>query len=280
MNRPFQLSLLSIALPLALSVTACGHHSGPHHPSPPHVLTVVGEGEASSAPNLGTVRLGVEERAATADLAMSNASQRMAAIMSAVKGMGIADKDLQTTDLSMYFEPSNEPVYPPHPPMDTAAPSAPSAKVTGKSMEKAVEERAAAPAAPEHKPRGNYVVRNTVIVSVHDLEKLGEVIGKAMQAGANHLYGLELTVEDPKPLEQEARKRAVEHAMKKAKQLAKEANVELGPVIEVSEVGSSFPVPMMGKRSMSVAHAEAAVPVEQGQLSLTQSVQVVFSLKE
>jgi uncharacterized protein YggE len=55
------------------------------------------------------VRLGVEERAPTADGAMTQANQRMQAILSAVKAKGVSENDLQTTDLSMYFERDPEP---------------------------------------------------------------------------------------------------------------------------------------------------------------------------
>jgi uncharacterized protein YggE len=212
------------------------------------------------------VRLGVEERALSAQEAMQRANERMDAITRALKAQGIEGRDLQTTDLSMYFErDANYPM--PMPPREIMHPTleegVPTASKEAKPSTESVD--------------GVYVVRNTVIVSVRKLDRLGEVIGAAMSAGANQMHGFELTIEDPAPLRDQARKKAVEQAIAKARQLARESGVKLGSVIEVREVGGATPMPQMAnKRSMAMA--EASVPVEQGELSLSQEVQVVFEI--
>lgn len=275
-----QLLLVSIlALPLT---TGCGSRAAVAvAPDEPHTLTVTGEGEASAAPDLATLRLGVEERAPTADVAMEMTNRRMATVIGALKGKGVLAEDIQTMDLSVYFERTDGHPGPPPQPTESAPEPEPARPAVGEHS----ETRGAAPVkkSGEEKqvermraPDGYYVVRNTVVVSVHDLARLGEVIGAAMQAGANNLHGLELTLEDPHPLNDQARRRAVARAMEKAQQLAKEAGVSLGPIIEVSETGASHPMPRPASRAVKMESAD--VPVERGQLSVTENVQVVFSI--
>lgn len=275
--KPSLLLVSALALPLT---TGCGSRTAVAiAPEEPHTLTVTGEGEASAAPDLATLRLGVEERAPTADVAMDMTNRRMAAVIGALKNKGVLAEDIQTTDLSVYFERMDgHPGLPPQPiesePMPRPEAGEPSSKSVAAPVKKGGEENQVV---RMRAPEGYYVVRNTVVVSVHDLDRLGEVIGAAMQAGANNLHGLELTLEDPHPLNDEARRRAVARAMKKAQQLAKEAGVSLGPIIEVSEMGASHPMPRPASRAVKMEAAN--VPVERGQLSVIENVQVVFSIE-
>jgi len=253
----------ALVLPLALISWGCAPHSIVVHPDQQDAIRVSGQGEVYAAPDLARVRLGVEERAVSAEDAMSRANARMTQITQALQAKGVAGRDLQTTELSMYFERTQDnpqPVYSPRSTKDLGG-----------------DATATAPS-PQASPEGYYVVRNTLIVSVRKLDQLGTTIGAAMAAGANHLHGLELSLEDPSTLRDEARKKAVAQAVSKAQLLAKEAKVELGPVLSINEAQGGEAVPMMAGTRMK-AMADASVPVESGELSLTQQVEVVFAIK-
>ncbi len=264
-----KLSLIRTRLPLALvfamSALGCAPRTVTVSPESTPTLSVVGEAEASASPDLARVRLGVEERAPSPEDAMERANRRMAKVIDALKTKGIDKRDLQTTDLSMYFEEVRE--MPPSPRQMMQ----PSEARNELAPEEPRAERGVA-------PRGYYVVRNTVVVSVRQLERLGEVIGAAMSAGANQLQGFELTLDDASHLRDEARKKAIAQAIEKAKLLAKEANVKLGRIIEVSEGGGASPRPKMAGRAYALA--DSSVPVENGELTLSQSVNVIFALDE
>ncbi len=272
----------SFLLFAALAGVACAPHRVALVPEGRPSIVVSGQGEVYAAPDQARVRLGIEERAAGAEEAMNSANERMTAIIAALKARGVPEKDIQTTELSMYFERFAEhPVYAPsHGPTRSVAPEMDSASDKGTVSEKggASEKVAVVETAPPVRgPQGVYVVRNTVLVTISKISEVGAYIGAAMSAGANSLHGLELTIEDPTKLRDEARKRAVRNARAKAELLAREANVELGPVTSVSEVGGGEPVPMMAERAMSFKSAD--VPVETGELSLTQHVQVTFAIR-
>lgn len=251
-----------LVLPLALTAWGCAPHSVVVQPDGQDSIRVSGQGEVFAAPDLGRVRLGVEERALQAEDAMQRANTRMDRIIAALKEKGVEGRDLQTTELSMYFERTQDMPQPIYSVRQGPEPGA----------------KGPAPDAPPSQPEGFYVVRNTLVVSVRKLDQLGAIIGAAMSAGANHLHGLELTLEDPSQLRDDARKKAVAQALNKAKLLATEAKVELGPVLSVSEVGGGEGVPMMANMKRS-AMSEASVPMQAGELSISQHVEVVFAIK-
>jgi len=253
----------ALLLPLALFSWGCAPPSIVVHPDTQDSIRVSGQGEVFAAPDLARVRLGVEERALQAEDAMQRANTRMTQITQALKAKGVDGRDLQTTELSMYFERTQDnpvPVYSP------------------RSYKDAGGEAAPASPSPQPGPEGYYVVRNTLIVSVRKLDQLGSIIGASMAAGANHLHGLELSIDDPSKLRDQARKKAVAQAVSKAQLLAQEAKVELGPVLVINEAQSGEAVPMMaGMRQKAMNQADVAV--ESGELSLTQRVEVVFAIK-
>jgi uncharacterized protein YggE len=103
------------------------------------------------------------------------------------------------------------------------------------------------------------------------------VLSAATSAGANQLYGIRFEIEDPAPLQAEARKKAVEDARARAERLAQLASVKLGPPVSIVELdgGSSAPMPVMAMQRM-----DASAPVERGELTVSTTVQIVYALPE
>lgn len=64
-------------------------------------ITVVGQGEAKAAPDTTIVQLGVQTDAASAQQALSDNSSRMQALIAKLKELGVADKDMQTSNVSI-----------------------------------------------------------------------------------------------------------------------------------------------------------------------------------
>ncbi|MFL7811946.1 MAG: SIMPL domain-containing protein, partial [Anaerolineae bacterium] len=87
-----------------------------------------------------------------------------------------------------------------------------------------------------------YRVSNMVNVTIRDLDTVGEVLDAVIEAGANNIWGVSFTIEDPSAAQADARSDAMADASARAEALAGLAGVELGPVMSVSEVigNSSF----------------------------------------
>ena len=115
---------------------------------------------------------------------------------------------------------------------------------------------------------------------VRDLSKLGEILDKAVTLGANQGGGIRFVNDKPDTAVSAARKKAVENAMAKAKELTDAAGVGLGRVLEISETSyRAEPMPMM--RAMAKDMAEGgAVPLATGENSYSVVVNVTFALGE
>jgi hypothetical protein len=209
----------------------------------PRTVTVSGLGTANAAPDVAYVQLGVQIIETDASLAVEESTTRMAAVMDVIKAMGVAEKDVQTTQYAMSVQQQYD---------------------------------------REGKPTGEitYRVSNQVRVKLHDLSKIGELLQKTLAARANTVGGVTFSIEDPDALQQQARDEAIADARTKAEQLAAGLGASLGPVRQVSEFGGGRPVAEVAKTMELRAAGGGEVPISGGELSVSVQIQVVFDLVE
>jgi uncharacterized protein YggE len=194
-------------------------------------------------PDLALVRLTVMREAPTASEALAADNKAMGDVLAALKAEGIADRDLQTANLSISPRYSNASPQKPDEPAKIVA----------------------------------YQVANSLTVRIRDIDKAGEVIDKAVKLGVNEDGGITFANDDPSAATTEARKRAVADAVKKAHTLAEAAGVRVGRVLKISEQSyAPRPMPM---RAKSFAAAEA-VPVAPGENSYRVTVSMTFELRQ
>jgi uncharacterized protein len=262
---------VALALSLVVAQTGC---AAPHTMiragvapagAPVEGISVTGMGKAFGQPNIARATVGVEVRAATADVAMRDVNAGVARVIAALKGIGIAESDLATQNLSLHFERDEVP-----PPRPLAEPIPAGPKARPGTVQ-------ANDASPESKkpPAGNYRAQNTVSVKIRNLDKVGAVLGTATSAGANVMFGLAFEIEDPRQLEEQAREKAMADARARAEALARLAGVQLGPVVSIQEGRDG--VPAHGPTMMYKAQA-ADIPIERGELLVTTSVNAVYSI--
>jgi uncharacterized protein YggE len=205
----------------------------------PTGITVLGEGKASATPDLAMITLGVESREREAQEAAEQNKMQMAAVMAALRDMGIDDEDIQTVDYSIHAEIDWE--------------------------------------SEEHRVVG-YVVVNSVLVKMREMDKVGEVLDAAAEAGANTVYGIQFTFDDPSPLREQARSEAMGEARKKAETLAQLAGVALGRPRYITESLVEFP-PFEPMYAAPVGMGGGdATSVSPGQLEVTVQIQVTYEI--
>ncbi|MEM8985674.1 MAG: SIMPL domain-containing protein [Pseudomonadota bacterium] len=220
------------------AVAACAEE--PAHG--PRLLTVSGAGEVKATPDMATVSAGVVSDAKTATEALSANSRDMKNVMDKIKAAGVADKDIQTSQFSLY------PRY-------------------------AVTDRGRTD--PERIV--GYTAHNSVSIRVRDLEKLGGILDAVTKSGANSMGGLSFMLSDPDPLVAEARKDAVADAKAKAKLYAEAAGVKLGDLITLNENGAYAPRPV-AYAARGLAES-ADVPIAPGEQDVTANVTLVFEIE-
>lgn len=209
----------------------------------PRTISVVGNGIAYGAPNIATLQIGVQTRSTDASQAVEGNNQKMNAIVAAIKGLGIEDKDIQTTNFSVYPQQDYDPQ-------------------TGQPRETVT-----------------YVVDNTVSVVVRDLGQVGQVLTTATGAGANSIYGISFGVSDPAQLEAEAREKAMADAKARAEQLARVAGVTLDVPLSISEYIGGGPIPFAVDQFAAEGRGGGSVPVSTGQLQVNMQVNVTYIIK-
>jgi uncharacterized protein YggE len=206
-------------------------------------ITVVGSGKVSLVPDIAEVHVGAEVASDTVSEAKAEVDSRMEAIMAALKELGIADEDVQTSHYSIYFE--REPFYP-----------VPREEVPSE-------------------PQGAYRVSNMLRVTVRDLEQVGELLDAVVEVGANQMYGVTFTVSDDQEWESEAREKAMDDAKARAEELAGLAGVELGEVLSVSEVVGGMAVPA----AVEMAVGRGGGGIAPGELEFSTRIQVTFAIE-
>ena len=180
----------------------------------PRTLTMSGQGEVRAAPDAVNLSAGVTAQAPTAAAALAANTTQMQAVFAALKKLGVADKDMQTSNFSVSPQMAQTPNQQP--------------RLTG------------------------YQVNNQVQVHLTDVGKLGAALDALVTAGANQMNGIDFTISNPAPLLDQARAGAVADAKAKAEIYAKAAGVSLGPVLSISENENQGPRPIYAAMAMRV----------------------------
>jgi uncharacterized protein YggE len=183
-------------------------------------------GETRIAPDMATITLGVQTDAPTAVDALKANGARMNQVMVALKKAGIAERDIQTSNLNLNAQYAYEQNLPP--------------KLTG------------------------YQASNQVTITVRDLTKLGSAVDATVGAGANTVNGISFGLANPQAAEDAARLDAVKALQAKAELYGRATGYKAVRLVNLSEGGGyappSPPMPMfaMAKREMSDATNIAA----------------------
>ncbi|PJF07853.1 SIMPL domain-containing protein [Pseudorhodobacter sp. MZDSW-24AT] len=233
--RILQAALIA-ALVSSTALTAAFAQSGPSVPQ----ITVTGEGTVDGVPDIASLSLGVTTLGDSAAAAMAANTEALNAVMARLKAAGIADRDMQTTNLSIN-------------PNWTGYDNGARQRIDG------------------------YTASNQLTVRIRDLDGLGGVLDAAIQDGANTLNGLSFGLSEPRPALDAARKAAVEDARARATLLVEAAGATLGKIVSITEGGGyAAPQPMFRQS----ADAAGAVPVAAGEVATSASVTIVFEINQ
>ena len=206
------------------------------------LLSVSSSAEAKRIPDVATISTGVTTQAADANAAMRANAVQMDKVMAAIRAAGIAERDIQTSGISL---------NPQYRYVENTPPT-----ITG------------------------YQASNTVSVTVRDLPKLGKVLDTLVEQGANQINGPTFEVDKPDEAYDEARIGALRKAQLRAKTYADALGLKVRRIVSISEgSGGNFPRPMP---MMRVAAADASfakeTSVAPGETTLTVNIDVVFEL--
>ena len=154
---------------------------------------------------------------------------RMTGLMTALRRAGIAEKDIQTSNLNLNAQYAYEPNQRP--------------RLTG------------------------YQASNTVTVTVRDLIKLGQAVDATVEAGANQVNGISFGLADPTEAENAARLDAVKALTAKAELYARATGHRVQRLVTLSEGGGySAPPPQLMAQMTMAREAKADTSISPGEL--------------
>ena len=218
-------------------------------------IWVNGTGKATGDPNLGLLSLGVEALADTASEARETAAGAIDATISMLRSNNIQDRDMQTSQFSI-------------------SPRYNTQEITRCGGCRAEFERVLI----------GYQVTNTLTIKVRELDNIGNIIDGAIDAADNlvRIDRVSFTIENIKPLQNEAREEAIADLFTKANAMATLAGVKLGKLVFLTESGSS--VPQSFSRIESAAAfgfaGDKSTSILAGELDANVNVQGVFAIAD
>ena len=207
-------------------------------------IWVTGQGKVAAAPDIATLRLGIDVEETSVSEAQTQATRAMDEVTATLIGNRIAEKDIQTQHFSIR-------------------------RMTRWDRTK------------EEEVVTGYQVSNIVTAKIRDIDKAGTIIDAVAKAGGDltRIDSISFSVEDPTDYYKTAREEAIKDAETKAKQLAGLSSVSLGNATFISE--TSFFAPVIQQRGLAVMEEAAMVKtsISPGETEISLSVHVEYAIK-
>jgi len=235
-------ALLVVFLAAVSYKTLLESHQVGFAPRVADTFTISGEGKVSGQPTLAQVGVGLYSEGTDVATVQTTNATKLNAVIDAMKQMGIASDDLQTSNYNIQpkyqYTDGNQTVV-------------------------------------------GYTVSQSVNIKVRDLTKVGAIVSKAGQLGANQVNGVTFTIDDPSELQQQARAKAIDDARKKADELAKAMGVTIVRITTFSESSNTpTPPPIYAYRdAVGAAPAPVAPDIQSGSLDVMSNVSVTFEIR-
>jgi uncharacterized protein len=208
-------------------------------------ISVVGRAAETRAPDFAEVTVGIEARGATAAAALDAASKAVAGLSAQARDLGVPPADLGTSAVTLQAA--------------TRSVTRPGGAVS-------------------EEPDG-YRAGNLVSVRLADMDRLGDLLRQALDAGANRIDGVNFGLRDPDRIESALQIAAGRDARSRAEALAEAVGVKLGPVCSLSTTGGAPYRPVMElARAAPMAAKGRRVPVEAGTIQMSAEVSASFAV--
>jgi len=202
-------------------------------------ISVSGTGAINVNPDVAYISLGVSTKGIDPKATLEENNRSIAAVISAVREKGVAEKDIRTTDFNMY------PDY-------NYGLSEFKDQILG------------------------YTVSNNVSIVVRDITVVGDVLGAAADAGANVSGGVQFGMLDNSEAYNEALGLAIKNAVGKAEAIAGALGKSIGSPSSVSEAVNYYSPYYAAAENLSMNAAVGSVPVQTGKLTVSANVQMVY----
>lgn len=240
--------LAPLALTMALPAAAQAQTAQPVLAANATLLSLTAQGKSTRTPDLAVFNAGVVTQGTTASEALAANSAAMNRVIATLRKAGIADKDIQTSQISL------NPVY-----------SQPEYGPNG---------------VPRQEPRiTGYQAVNNVTIRSRNVAGFGKVLDALVASGANQVNGPSFQMAEPAAAMDEARLDAMKNARARAELYARAAGLRVVRIVSISESGGFAPPQPIYARAMKAEMVAAApTPIAVGEVEAEVAVSVQFEL--
>lgn len=215
-----------------------------------NTISFSGKGEVMIKPDIATVSLSSSAEDLDISKATELVNKNMTDITNSLKANGVDEKDIKTTDYSIYprYDYLQTPqIYP----------------YTGKQVLAA------------------YVVTQSIDLKIRDLTKASKIISDLGKLKVSNMSGLTFTVDNDQAFKDQARDLAIEDAKAQAKVLAKSLGIRLLKITNFSE-GGNYPVMYNYANEKSAVMGmggDIAPTISTGMNKITSNVSITYEIK-
>ena len=205
-------------------------------------LDINATGEVTRVPDVAVISAGVVSRSPTASAALQDSANRMDRVLAALKRAGVADRDVQTSNVNLnaeYRYPENQ-----------------SPQLVG------------------------YTATNSVTIRFRDIRNSGKILDALVSEGSNQISGPNLVVDKPEAALDEARAKAIATGRARADLYARSLGMRVVRVVAINESGGYYAPPAPPPPPPMMARAEmASTRIEPGEQKLQVNVGMTFELQ-
>ena len=232
--------LFALAMGVAVPTAASAQTAQVMVPMPGTRLDVSAIGEVSRIPDVAIISAGVVTRQPTASAAIQENAARMERVLAALKRVGVADRDVQTSSIHLNPEYRYQENQPPQ--------------------------------------LNGYTASNQVSVRFRDIRNSGRILDALVAEGANQINGPTLTIDKPETALDEARTQALATGRARADFYARALGKRVVRLVSVSEGGGNYPAPPM-PMMMEARTQSADTKIVPGEQKLQVALSMVFELQ-
>lgn len=206
-------------------------------------ITLDALGKAEVIPDIAMTTIGMVAQAETLEEAQAQNTIVMNTLLERLRGLGIADEDLQTANYNVY------PTY------------------------NYTEE--------DGRVQEGFEVSQSVVVKIRDIESANSVLALAGEVGANSVSGLRFTIDDTEVYKSEARKDALKQIDTKAKELKEMLGVDIVSIVSYNEYQGGGYGPVAYERNFTTSDMAlgAAPDIEAGTEEVLLNVSITLEIR-
>ena len=204
-------------------------------------LDITATGEVTRVPDVAVISAGVVTRSTNAGAAMREAAARMARVRAQLTAAGVADRDIQTSNVSLnpdYVYDNNKPP-----------------RITG------------------------YNAQNTVTVRFRNIADAGKILDALVAVGSNQINGPSFVIDKPEAALDEARARAVAMGRARADLYARSLGLRVVRVVAVTENGGGYNPPPPMPMAVARMEAQADTKIDPGEQKVQVSLTMTYELQ-